>query len=267
MCVGAFGSGGFGSVPFGLSDPMVSIGVVQLSLNSVLVTLSGIFAVEDPLAPDPLEPSLWLLARVDPMVPGSTLPLVQAVEAGEDSSSVVVYFDAPMTPGQGYSLDYVGDSCAVAATFVAYAPGNRSIPTGDERPNGRFDLANPSYQADASGNVVRLGTLQVDASGDLAIETGVPYLRKRIVRRLTTPRGAFLHLLNYGLRIPEKRNMTQSEVFRLKTTAEAQIREEPDVRAVAVSISQPVPGSVILFVRVQTVAGLTDEFSFEAGGR
>jgi hypothetical protein len=138
--------------------------------------------------------------------------------------------------------------------------------SSDLTAQGRFDLANPQFVVDAAGNVVALGTLQVDSTGDLALETGIPYLRKRIIRRLTTPTGAFLHMLNYGLAIPQKRNMRPSEMIRLKVLAEQQIRQEPDVVAAQVSLSSPRPGSDILFVSVQTVTGLTDQFETTIGG-
>jgi len=269
---GAFGSGGFGAVPFGAASGIgISILVTQESLNSVLVDLTDVPVVPDILGPDPLDVSSWSLSLGSPVLSGAALPLVQAVEY-VDGDTVRVLFDAPCTPGQVYVLTYlpaVDLPCGItaAASFLAFATPLTLGPIVAGLTQGRFDLANPQLQADAAGNVVALGTLQVDSTGDLALETGVPYLRKRVLRRLTTPVGAFLDLVGYGLAIPSKRNLRASEMIRLKVLAQQQIQQEPDVLSVSISVSNPRPGVVILFVRIETVAGLTDQFETTLGGR
>jgi len=271
MTCGALGSGPFGATPFGSGFGFsASIMAEQRELNAILATLYGVPVIVDMFGADPLDPSSWALSFGPVVNAGSALPLVQLIEF-VSATSVRVLLDAPCTAGQEYVLTYlpiVDVVCGVlgAAAFLAFAPPLGFGPNVNGQEQGRFDLANPVLVADAAGNVVELGTLQVDSTGDLAVETGLPYLRKRILRRLTTPQGAFLHLLTYGLAIPQKRNLRPSEMLRLKVSAQEQIQQEPDVLTALVSVSQPSPGSIVLFIRVQTVAGLTDQFETTIGG-
>jgi hypothetical protein len=270
-CYGGFGSGSFGSTSFGAGPANPTLSAVQLELNSVVVTLVGVDVVVDPIELDPLDPAAWeLRLSTDPSVSGAALPLVQAV-VRESDDSVRVYFDAVCTPGQAYEIVYLpiedGD-CGISgsASFVGFGLPTLMSPMVGTQLLGRYDLANPSLRADAQGNVVVLGTLQVDSTGDLQNETGVAYLRKRIVRRYTTRRGSILALPLYGLAIPMKRNFSVSEMLRLQSECIAQCRQEPDVAQVSVSITQPTPGAIIIFTRIRTVNGVADEFTTSLPG-
>lgn len=99
----------------------------------------------------------------------------------------------------------------------------------------------------------------VDASGDVAVERGLDSLRKRILRRLLTRRGAFAHLPGYGVGIPAeiKRLATPSVRARIVADAEAQCRREPEVESAEARLD-PIaeePGAWRLSVRVRARAG------------
>ncbi len=268
----AFGSGAFGATPFGAATTLgTSIAAVQLELNSVVVTLEGISVLVDVLGADPLDVDSWeLRLGADPSVSGASLPLVQNV-VRESATSVRIYFDAVCTPGQAYEIVYLpieDNDCGISgvAAFIGFGLPTLMSPVVGTQLLGRYDLANPSLRADAQGNVVVFGTLQIDSTGDLQNETGIAYLRKRIIRRFTTRRGTILAIPTYGLAIPMKRNLSVSEMFRLQADCIAQCRQEPDVSDVSVSITQPVPGAIIIYVRLRTVDGVSDEFTHSLPG-
>lgn len=257
MSFGAFGSGGFGSVAFGGALGGSSISSIRIrALNALEVTLDGAIAISPALPNDPLNIRSWRLS----LHPGETgaVPLVQYVQKVSEHV-VVVYFDAPMTQNTLYDFVYVSAADPIFLMRIL-TPAQVRAAQGFIDPN-RYDLANPNLLADANGNVIALGTLQVTEAGDFAIETGAKYLRKRLLRRLTTAARSFLFLPSYGLAIPSKRILRPSELQRFRIEALRQVKAEPDVRAAFVSVTQPDPGVLEIFVRVTMKNGQRDEFS------
>jgi len=257
MSFGAFGSGGFGALSFGGSLGGSTVTGVRIrALNALEVTLDGAHPVSAALPGDPLNPRSWTIA----LHVGQTgvTPLIQWVER-LSSSSVVVYFDAPLTQNRLYDFAYVS---AADPTFLAriLTPAQQREAAGFGR-GARYDLNNPNLLADAQGNVVALGTLQVTEAGDYALESGATYLRKRILRRLTTAHRAFLFLPNYGMALPAKRLLRPSELRRFHAEALRQIKAEPDVSSARVDVSQPDVGVLEVFVRVTMTNGRREEFS------
>ncbi len=227
------GGGTFGSTPFGTMGEGLTA-AVQLSLTSVRVDF---FQVPAPQilsrfrSNDALNPSNWTLEVLEPF--GAFTPLVQTVEqVGE--KSVEVFADVRFTPGTTYkitttALNTLGQPllCPEAAFFTFK---ERVIDLGDFT-----DLANPYILTDASAGTAPLGTNQITDRGDLGLDSGRPYLRKRSFRRLSTPLGGFYHLPNYGLAQPLKGASTPDAVRRLRKQAETQLKREPDVRRVRVT--------------------------------
>lgn len=117
---------------------------------------------------------------------------------------------------------------------------------------GRGDLAGTVEGAEGV-------LLPVDGAGDVGTDRGLASLRKRVLRRLLTRRGAFVGLPGYGVGTAGeiKRLATPSVRTRLVAEAEAQIRREPEVEEVRASLV-PIPGrpgAWRLSVRVRTRAG------------
>jgi hypothetical protein len=93
----------------------------------------------------------------------------------------------------------------------------------------------------------------------VATNQGLASLRKRVLRRLLTRRGAFPHLPGYGVGTAAeiKRLATPSVRARIVAEAEAQIRREPEVEEARASLD-PIPGhpgAWRLSVRVRAQAG------------
>lgn len=272
-CGGAFGSGGFGSLAFGSGSNLSVLSAAQYALNAVDVVMDGAAQAAGAWIPgDALNPTSWLPVAPVSLGAGVTR-LVQYVERiGEETFRL--WLDGTLTPGVQYAIvgsptlvDEYGLPIVAALTcrtalFTTFAPAHTGVP-GAAALDARNDLQNPQYRFDASGKLVGLGTLQLDDSGDLAIESGVPYLRKRVIRRISTAAGEFFHLPQYGAGITAavKTLAKPTQLGRLARAAQEQIRQEPDVQACRVEVSSPEPGVYVFSVKVRTVAGLADEFT------
>jgi hypothetical protein len=124
------------------------------------------------------------------------------------------------------------------------------------------DLANPqSYQAltglpnaSALPSSV-LGTYRPDGTGDYANDAGLTGYVKRITRRLMTRKGAFAHLPDYGVGIPNDVKKLQRPGFRsvLEADAEDQIKQEPETLTCACRVVQV---GATTFIQVRTVTKL-----------
>lgn len=145
----------------------------------------------------------------------------------------------------------VGDS----ASFFAVRAG---LPNpSPEALLSNADLANPQSLSTALGAVPNptdavLGTLPVDDTGDLARDQGLASYKKRCLRRLSTQKGRYRHLPNYGVNIPQSVKLLAraSTLQALAADAESQLGEEPETVKAQVSIVMQ--GGVAFFkVRVR----------------
>lgn len=270
---GGFGSGGFGSMPFGSGSTLAIVSAVAVGLNLIRVAFEGIPEASDPAtAWDALNPDRWTLIVLDP--PDATPRLVQTIDRGPTVYEIDVYVDGPLQSGASYVISVsellrddtgvtvVADPDCRMATFLALEiPATPQAITSTGQQTHATDIANPQLEQDVLVPGGALGSFQVTDTGDYALESGRPYLRKRIIRRLTTVRGGFFHLPNYGVGQKPKTVIRDSVMARMASDAEGQIALEPDVSRVRVRASQPRPGIVVLtasvvdqFGEVETVA-------------
>jgi phage baseplate assembly protein W len=77
---------------------------------------------------------------------------------------------------------------------------------------------------------------------------GADLVRKLIMRRLTTNKGEFFHLPNYGISLPFKLPIPTAQLIKLKTEIESQVKLEPDVSNVRATVSLDPQG--ILFISI-----------------
>ncbi len=238
--------------------------VVRVEFSEV-VSLTGLLETTDASRPE-----LWDVAA-DTSTTGMsgdaarpvTVVLVEysgeedGVEEEDEGRFVNLILDRPMTP---YPADYVVSWEGIYAEDLATFDDGEATISGVYRfidaptievPRRSRDFANPQTLAAAREALAvpedpyALGTFGLDASGDYAHDEGNESLKKRVIRRLLTRKGAFAHLPNYGVGVPDetKRLGTAETLSRLKVDAESQIAEEPDVEKVRVvivtSASQP----------------------------
>jgi hypothetical protein len=255
---GGLGAGSHGSLPWGSGFGLAVESMRVVRLNAVDVTFAGIPKSFDRAAPDDaLNPKNYELTRAPAGPFDSSLPLVQTVE--ERSQSVMrVFFDAPLQAEASYVLTVsssvesltgipMSPACAFA-TIVGLIEGATPRMLGIEEQ--RTDVANVPASATELA-----GTFQIGPTGDLANHGGVAYLRKRIIRRITTARGGFFHLPDYGFSEGLKQRLTPALLGRLRSQSEAQIKSEPDVLGARVDVTRLSLSVILVTIRVRTVSG------------
>jgi hypothetical protein len=180
--------------------------------------------------------------------PAAHVPRVVWAER-QSSDTVVLYLDAELD-GPGVLYRVIGDPRLVGAGSIeARSALFRTF--GEHKTNftrrtvKSFDIAEG---------------LPVDADGDYRNDADLQTLKKRILRRLMTRRGALAHAPEYGLRVSIKAQSRIGLLRDLQAQAYEQIRAEPGVRDVRVTVSAPHPAIVRLKLQVfaRAVSGTTD---------
>ncbi len=190
------------------------------------------------------------------------------IEEADLGRFVNVTLDRPMTPfPASYTLEWVdiyaadqGSTSSGTAIVLATYRLLTQPQVDVVRPTR--DFANPQLFSDATvsvGDPFSLGTFGVADDGDYAFDEGLASLKKRVIRRLITKKGAFAHLPEYGVGIPYegKKLGTTAVLSRLSGEAEAQLRREPDVAQAKVTpfLDSERPGLVFFRIVVRQRAG------------
>ena len=259
MCGGSYGSGGFGSLPYGAGSTVHIGTAAAVARNAVRVAFEGTPEMDDPATSwDALNPGNWTL---QPYIPfDATVRLAVFVEPASQDS-VIVYFDGPLDPSVEYAIVVSDRLRSSLGDTIPQAPECRTayfVSLGEQHVantaavaqaiDGAVDLANPQTQGDAPGDRAPLGTFQRTPQGDFAAEAGRVYLRKRVIRRLTTSVGAFFHLPRYGVGQKLKTLVRPDQIRRLAAEAQRQLRSEPDVVSATVTARQDPDSAELVFV-------------------
>lgn len=280
---GVTGTKGWGGLPWGaggtalrlLTAEAVRENVVRLGFNQA-IRFSGVF---DP--GDAANPERYVINAVAGTVGLDELPVrdvspivaeLAAVESG-GGSFIDVTLDRPMSP---YPCRYVATVNQIVSetgtllepgfTTLSYFSVFKGLPViAMDLAVARRDFANPqTFESlldplPVTNDPTLLGGYPVDDGGDYAIDEGLTSYKKRVIRRLTTRKGAFAHLPNYGVGVPDRVKRLGGSSYRqaLAADAESQIKEEPETLAVSVrAISDPnYPSLLILRVRAKTNTG------------
>ncbi len=108
----------------------------------------------------------------------------------------------------------------------------------------------------------------VDGSGDVAIQDALAGLKKRIVRRIMTPKNSYSFLTNYGVTVELKKPMSVVMMGALKSDIYLQVKQEPEVDDLAINM-QFSGGVLTINMAVKTKKGSGIEVSLtasESGG-
>lgn len=282
-----FGSGGFGSVPWGsgsgpdlelLSAMAIAENVVRLGFDQP-VYISRLLDEADASVPAhyTFVPDIGTVGW-DGQAPRRVDAVSADLARGPDGlvigsgKLVDVVLDRPMTPYPAkylavvdhlLSADLVSSLDHAVLEFDAIyktlqAPTLEvAIPVKDiANPQDKSALLDPVPDPN---DPLNLGTFVVDDTGDVGFDEGITSLKKRILRRLVTRPSAFAHLPGYGIGIPlqGKRLAQPAVIAKLTADAEAQIALEPEVAKVRVRALQDVqnPNLVRFSILVRTRTG------------
>lgn len=237
-------------MPFGSGGPASLSFVEQVTLNTIRVRFSGSVSTKNRGAVfDALYDRGYTLSAFNDAE--ADVPRV-IWAAREDAQTVILSLDAPLTPFVVYELTvssaitgggvFGGDSAMFATVGVATQPATQITRS--------FDLANEPAGEFGPDNPVPLGTLIRDTDGDYKNDAGLANLRKRVIRRITTRRGAFAHLPDYGMNLPIKSLFRPSVLRTLQADALEQVLAERGVISATVVMSVPRAGILRFGIRV-----------------
>ena len=256
----AWGAGAWGANPWGASfGAAASVQrATHSALNTVDVQFSGLVTAFDPTDPaDALNLANWTLTAVDPAT--ALIPFLQISELVQGSPTegvtktiVRLFFDADLDPDATYRItaDAAIETLSGSAIMAPFA---QDFLTSDRGFVSVFAAVPQEDRTDirSAGDESQIGgTYRYDETGDLENESGIDYLRKRIIRRATTIQGTILHLPDYGAGKRLKTTITAGSIAQFRAELRAQVLEEPDVRAVTVSVLRPLPGILRTTIKI-----------------
>jgi len=208
----------------------------------------------------------WLITKLTP----TTFSLNGSVGTGvytsggtarREEMSFDVHFDVQLVFGLGFRVTVnnvrskVGGllGAPVSADFVGVVRvASTRLP---QRPLELMDFKSDVF----------IGGLFVDDSGDIAPHGGAEGYRKRIVRRLMTPKNAFAFLPGYGLGQSLKKPFSVRAGMDLKQDMIEQIMLEPETGAVEVSLQMNPLGALFCNIKARTKKGALIELDLGRG--
>ena len=254
---GGFGAGPLGVIAAGTGGDGLHF-AVQRSESSVLGVFNDAAQSNGATFPDDaLNPSNWTLVSLNP---GAAVPLAQTVEKITDEG-YLIGFDAVLTPSSTYILTIsatmkMADGTTVACTQASFItlPAQKGLFKSFEP----TDIANPQTTFDSTATSPALGSYQITDRGDVGLESGRTYLRKRVTRRIFTGKGEFFHLPSYGFNLPIKGLLRPGQLENVSVDARNQILNEPDVVDVSVQTTRRLDNVAQQIIRVQDTRGQID---------
>lgn len=295
---GAWGSDTWGGSAWGGGGDIITARAVTgvaaaYRENVIRVTMSEFLIFDGLLGPkDGSNAALWSVAEVASAIgrdgnPSRPVRVLTATLAEEGDDGVIfadvgrivdLTLDRPMTPWPSrYIVSWQGlyaatDGAPLLAGTAETLGAYRVLqPPTVEAPRPSRDFANPQT-TDAAREQVQdptspfaLGNFGIGNDGDYAYDEGNQNLKKRVIRRLVTRKGAFAHLPGYGVGVPDrvKQLAKNSTLAEIRAEAEQQIALEPDVdRVKVVPFIDPNAPSV-LRLRIVIRPKTSNPFAFE----
>jgi hypothetical protein len=254
-----YGIDPYGSLEASLLGGFNLVRARPVSTNVVRVTFS-----QEPqnisaqLPGDVLNPREWKLVRLDTGV-GFTILSISATPAKLEWDVRVLEALASSNISHRISaltlLDTFGDPIAQdSADFFGILDASLSTPDRQVA-NQRYairDLNNPQASL-ASGSTG--GVYAVGKNGDYQLHDGTDFVRKLILRRLMTTKGAFRFLPDFGVGLRVKEPLPTGDLISLQNQISDQVKQEPEVEKVRVSVSQDQNKLTVVVLAVLKLTG------------
>lgn len=221
-------------------------------------------------ATDSLNRRLWSVAVTagpgeTPAIAGAenALPQPTAIPGEADAWSVDLRTDLRVLLSTTYEVvaspaltSLAGDAIGAAPYDRGECPGiavaRKRLPPRTSRTTEGVDLFYDTFA----------GTWRLDGKQDIDVHGGTDALKKRVLRRLITGRGAHRHLPGYGVGLQVKMPINTTRIAELRAEIRRQLLQEADVEEISVEASTSANG---LVVQVGVVPAASPEFalSFE----
>ncbi len=197
-----------------------------------------------------------------------------AAVAGAGGRLVDLVVDRPFSPWPARYVASVnqlvgagdGGLLGVGHTSVEFPAVYAGLAKPDpQRAVARRDFANPQSLAGLveanPGDPSMLATYVADETGDYAADDGLVSYKKRVYRRLTTEKGRFAHLRDYGLSVKATVKQLSRRGAReaLAADAEDQVRREPETQDVAVDVLKVIGHPEIALFRIRARVSFTSD--------
>jgi len=250
---GGWGLQGYGVSAFGASaaGSVALRSALAISTREVDVETTGAVQDNSPYyVGDALNPATWQVQRLDTL---EFLTIVGVTQVGTKR-----YRLACLEEFGSASVEHLALSTSLldASGGLIISPREQSflgLLDEDKATNEAKMAHRRAAQRDYANPQTGLvgGTLVLDAGGDYETVTGPELVRKLIFRRLLSQPRDFFHLPEYGLGLREKEPLRVTDVARFKTAVEAQVLEEPEVEAVAATITLASSGILSVLIRAR----------------
>lgn len=219
-------------------------------------------ATDDALNPLNYQVAIIIGEGTPPRVVGVKKDLVSAPAAAvsqDPETGVDVQVDRPLVVGVEYRIR--------AFNLVAKAGGALGTPDfanfqgilsiDDVRPSERpFEFTDFKFDSFANANSAYI----FNDAGDIAVHRGIENIRKRVVRRVVTPKNAYRHLPGYGTSFAShKAPMSVSNLAPLKQDLLAQVKTEPDILDASVQMQLTGQGVLTVLIKARTPQGIITE--------
>ncbi len=252
--------GGWGLGPWGLG-PWGFEGASGLTIESVTAFTERSVVVQLSKAPrhmstivvgDALNPKTWTVTDRDS---GASLLVLAVRDTGSGSAFELFLLEklssslVSMRVGSTTLVDTSG--ALIDPPFFFDTPGCKA-PSVSRSPVALVDVANVPASPDLLS-----GTLLVGTDGDYLVQSGSDFLRKLIIRRITTTPGDFTFLPSYGVGLASKEPIPASDMVKLQAALELQITREPEIAKAKVVLTLT-PDSV-LTIQVAAVLSKTNQ--------
>lgn len=258
MSAGSWGGSTWGGLTVAIAlDHAAAVGP-----KLVDVWLTGTPRADSPYNPgDALNPATWRVVRNDS---GDSFTVVSATRV-----SALRYRLQVIEPLGGTTVEHTVSTSTLRAIngTLCVSPREADFFGIDSDQGTQFSVsARPiDIKTDAIAATAYAvgGGIGMGEDGDYQTHSGNELLRKLIIRRLVTPKGAFFHLPNYGLGLPLKLPLRTSRLNELKADIEEQCLLERDVLGAACSITITADGFLVIGLRVRRKVGEEVQFRFQ----
>lgn len=259
MTLSGWGLGSWGTSPWGTggASPFLTLVSARPStVRSVLVELSLAPTARSPLGVgDATNPRTWLLTRGDTgeVIPVYAARMVTATEVELLLMEPVGDFHVTHTVSTDTLLAANGDPInyprSAAFPGLGFAPASKATPVV-------LDVRENQIAGEEFAN-----SLVVNTAGDYELEGGIPLLRKKILRRLTSTPGDWAHMPTYGAGLQVKQPLATRQLPSIGAAFERQVELEPEVDAAKVSLEYiPTADGGILRVTIVVRTRKGEEF-------